>query len=36
MTKEAFFTLLSGLGIGAGLIFLAANKPLAKIIGRSV
>ncbi|HAZ07709.1 MAG TPA: MFS transporter [Elusimicrobia bacterium] len=36
MTKDAFFTLLMALGVGAGLIFFAANKPLRKIIGHGV
>jgi POT family proton-dependent oligopeptide transporter len=36
MTKDAFFTLLLALGIGAGLIFFAANKPLRKTIGHGV
>jgi POT family proton-dependent oligopeptide transporter len=33
MSKDAFFTLLTALGVGAGLIFFAANKPLKKAIG---
>lgn len=28
MSKEAFFTLMMAMGIGAGLIFIAARKPL--------
>ncbi len=36
MTKEAFFALMTGLGIGAGLIFFAANKPLGKTLGHEV
>ncbi len=36
MTKEAFFALMTGLGIGSGLIFFAANKPLSKILGHEV
>jgi POT family proton-dependent oligopeptide transporter len=36
MNKEVFFTLLTGLGVGAGLIFFAANKPLSRTIGREV
>ena len=36
MSKDAFFTLLLALGVGAGLIFFAANKPLRKAIGHSV
>jgi len=36
MPKEAFFTLLMGLGVGAGFIFFAVNKPLRKAIGREV
>jgi POT family proton-dependent oligopeptide transporter len=33
MSKDAFFTLLTALGVGAGLIFFAANKPLKRAIG---
>lgn len=33
MSKETFFTLLMAMGIGSGLIFFAANKPLNKILG---
>jgi len=36
MTKGAFFTLLTGLGVGSALIFFAANKPLKRIIGHGV
>lgn len=36
MTKEAFFTMLAGLGLGAGVIFVAANRPLRKVIGAKV
>jgi POT family proton-dependent oligopeptide transporter len=36
MNKDAFFTLLLALGVGAGLIFFAANKPLRKTIGHGV
>ena len=36
MTKEEFFALMTGLGIGAGLIFFAANKPLGKTLGHEV
>ncbi|MDE2490118.1 MAG: peptide MFS transporter [Elusimicrobia bacterium] len=36
MTKEAFFTLLTALGVGSGLIFFAANRPLRKSIGREI
>ncbi len=36
MTKEAFFALMTGLGIGSGLIFFAANRPLSKILGHEV
>lgn len=28
MTKDQFFALMTGLGVGAGFIFFAANKPL--------
>jgi POT family proton-dependent oligopeptide transporter len=33
MSKNAFFTLMTALGVGAALIFFAANKPLKKAIG---
>lgn len=33
MSKDAFFTLLTVLGVSAGLIFFAANKPLKRAIG---
>ena len=33
MSKQAFFMLLTGLGVGAALIFFAANKPLKKAMG---
>lgn len=36
MTKEAFFALLTGLGVGSSLIFFAANKPLRKGLGHEV
>jgi POT family proton-dependent oligopeptide transporter len=36
MTKQAFFAMLMGLGVGAGLIFFAANKPLRKAIGHEI
>ena len=36
MSKQAFFTLLLGRGVGAGLIFFAANKPLRKAIGHEI
>ena len=36
MTKEAFFALLTVLGIGSGFIFFAANKPLRKTLGHEV
>ncbi len=36
LSKEGFFTLLAALGIGAGLIFFAANVPLKKAIGKEV
>jgi POT family proton-dependent oligopeptide transporter len=36
MNKDAFFTLLLALGVGAGLIFFAANKPLRRTIGHGV
>ncbi len=36
MPKETFFFLLTGLGIGAGLIFFAANKPLRRAIGHEI
>ena len=36
MTKETFFALMTGLGIGAGLIFFAANQPLKKILEHEV
>ncbi|MDD5301602.1 MAG: peptide MFS transporter [Elusimicrobia bacterium] len=36
MSKDAFFTLLMAMGVGAGLIFFAANKPLRKTIGHGV
>lgn len=36
MSKERFFAMLFVLGIGAGLIFFAAKKPLQKIIGAQV
>jgi hypothetical protein len=32
MSKDAFFALLMGLGIGAGLIFIAARKPIEKMM----
>ncbi len=34
MTKEAFFTLLTALGIGSGLIFFAVNRPLSRGLGQ--
>ena len=36
MNKDAFFTLLMALGVGSGLIFFAANKPLRDAIGHDV
>lgn len=33
MSKETFFTMLMAMGVGSGLIFFAANKPLKKAIG---
>jgi POT family proton-dependent oligopeptide transporter len=36
MNKDVFFTMLLALGVGAGLIFFAANKPLRKTIGHGV
>jgi POT family proton-dependent oligopeptide transporter len=36
MSKDAFFTLLLALGVGSGLIFFAANKPLRKSIGHEI
>ncbi len=36
MGKDAFFTMLTGLGVGAGLIFFAANKPLRRAIGHEI
>lgn len=33
MSKDAFFSLLTVLGVSAGLIFFAANKPLKRSIG---
>jgi POT family proton-dependent oligopeptide transporter len=33
MSKDAFFSLLTVLGIASGLIFFAASKPLKKSIG---
>jgi len=33
MSKDAFFTLLTVLGVASGLIFFAANKPLKRSIG---
>ncbi|MBC7386532.1 MAG: peptide MFS transporter [Cryobacterium sp.] len=33
MSKDAFFTLLTALGVGAALIFFAANKPLKRSLG---
>ena len=36
MSKDAFFTMLLAMGIGAGLIFFAANKPLRRTIGHEV
>jgi len=32
MTKDQFFALLTGIGVGASLIFFAANKPLRKAL----
>ncbi len=36
MPKDNFFTLLTGMGIAAGLLFYGANIPLKKIIGKGV
>jgi proton-dependent oligopeptide transporter, POT family len=36
MPKENFFLLCTGLGVAAGLIFFAAQKPLNKVIGKNV
>ncbi|MDE2143781.1 MAG: peptide MFS transporter [Elusimicrobia bacterium] len=36
MSKEVFFTMLMAMGVGAGLIFFAANKPLHRSIGHGV
>ncbi|MFI5346149.1 MAG: peptide MFS transporter [Elusimicrobiota bacterium] len=36
MSKETFFALLLVMGVGSGLIFFAANKPLRKIIGHDI
>jgi len=36
MSKAGFFTMLMAMGLGAGLIFFAANKPLRKTIGHDV
>ncbi|MDE2291715.1 MAG: peptide MFS transporter, partial [Elusimicrobia bacterium] len=36
MPKESFFLLLSGMGVGAGLIFFAANKSLRRAMGHEV
>lgn len=33
MSKDAFFTLLTALGVGSALIFFAANKPLKRSLG---
>jgi POT family proton-dependent oligopeptide transporter len=36
MSKDAFFGLLMALGVGAGFIFFAANKPLRRSIGHEI
>ena len=36
MSKETFFAMLLAMGVGSGLIFFAANKPLRKIIGHDI
>ena len=35
LPKEAFFLVLSALGVGAGLAMWAFNKPLRRAIGSS-
>jgi len=36
MSQEAFFALLLALGVSAGLVFFAVNKPLKKALGHEV
>jgi POT family proton-dependent oligopeptide transporter len=36
MSKETFFAMLMVMGVSAGLIFFAANKPLRKAIGHEI
>ncbi len=36
MPKENFFAMITSLGFGAAFIFLIANKPLTKLIGKKV